>query len=382
MDTGFLNIHDMVLVLTLMECLFLASILRFIPAQTRQSRQLLSIFFCVLAGWIFSSLLIWNQTLQTLPLNESLFPTLLLSLCMLLQGPCLYFYLRSLSGQFSWRDKKLLLHLLPAVVVMTVIVVFHLNGPTWIPWAQLPQAQKLAVKFCWAVTRCSPLLYVVACCHVEYRLHQQYRQQYSSVSAVDIKLADVVLFGFLLHWLWGCFGYFIGGYISPAANNWIGIADNYLIALQVNGLFVLGVANTRSLLMELKLPEPADKNPPPIAEEKIALIEAAISDKKAYLESNINLERFSEVVGLKPREVSQIINQHYQVNFFEFINGLRVEEAMRLLVSPEFDHLTILEIIYQSGFNSQSAFQRFFKRLVGCSPGEYRRNTQKINEKG
>ena len=63
---------------------------------------------------------------------------------------------------------------------------------------------------------------------------------------------------------------------------------------------------------------------------------------------------------------------HYQSNFFEFINRYRVEEAKRLLLSPEFKDETILEIIYKSGFNSPSAFHRFFKRMVDMTPTEFR----------
>ena len=101
---------------------------------------------------------------------------------------------------------------------------------------------------------------------------------------------------------------------------------------------------------------------------KVAVIEKAIHEQKLFLESNINLERFAEQIGLKPRDVSAILKMHYQCNFFEFINRYRVEEAKRLLISPELKHETILEIIYKSGFNSPSAFHRFFKRMVGITP--------------
>ena len=61
------------------------------------------------------------------------------------------------------------------------------------------------------------------------------------------------------------------------------------------------------------------------------------------------------------------------MNFFEFINRYRVEEAKRLLASVDFKDETILELIYKSGFNSPSAFHRFFKRIVGLTPTEYRK---------
>ncbi len=70
---------------------------------------------------------------------------------------------------------------------------------------------------------------------------------------------------------------------------------------------------------------------------------------------------------------------HYHSNFFEFINGYRIEEAKRLLLADEAKDDTILDIIYKSGFNSQSAFHRFFKRIVGMTPSEFR-NRQRTQD--
>jgi AraC-like DNA-binding protein len=99
------------------------------------------------------------------------------------------------------------------------------------------------------------------------------------------------------------------------------------------------------------------------------------------LESNINLERFSEQIGLKPRDTSVVINSHYKTTFLEFINYYRVEEAKRLLSSPEFKDEAIQTIIDKSGFNSSSAFHRFFKRIVGITPTEFRRLAMSAEDK-
>ena len=73
------------------------------------------------------------------------------------------------------------------------------------------------------------------------------------------------------------------------------------------------------------------------------------------------------------RDVSAIIKTHYGTNFFEFINSYRIEEVKRLLLMEEHKTDNILDIIYLAGFNSLSTFHRFFKRLVGVTPTEYRR---------
>jgi AraC-like DNA-binding protein len=55
------------------------------------------------------------------------------------------------------------------------------------------------------------------------------------------------------------------------------------------------------------------------------------------------------------------------------MNKYRVEEAKRLLLDQSCSEMTVLDILLQSGFNSKSAFHRFFSRLVGLSPTEFRK---------
>jgi AraC-like DNA-binding protein len=164
------------------------------------------------------------------------------------------------------------------------------------------------------------------------------------------------------------------GWVSASVSDSLGIIDNYLTVMLVNGLFVFGLINTRQLLSVHAVPIARPVQPAKM-DHKVEIIEKAIHDDKLFLESNINLERFAEQIGLKPRDISAILKMHYQSNFFEFINRYRVEEAKRLLASPELKDKTILEIIYKSGFNSPSAFHRFFKRMVGITPTEYRQRS-------
>ncbi|RZA04636.1 MAG: AraC family transcriptional regulator, partial [Moraxellaceae bacterium] len=99
-----------------------------------------------------------------------------------------------------------------------------------------------------------------------------------------------------------------------------------------------------------------------------------IDIQKLYLNQSINIEDFSKEIGAPYREVSNIINKNFNTNFFEFINNLRVEEAKRMLSDRAYDKLSILDILHESGFNSKSAFQRFFKRITGQTPREFRKN--------
>ena len=93
-----------------------------------------------------------------------------------------------------------------------------------------------------------------------------------------------------------------------------------------------------------------------------------------FLKHNLNIEEFSKRIDLPVKEVSAVINKHYGTNFFEFMNTYRVEEAKRLLSDEKHADMTVLDVLLQSGFNSKSAFHRFFNRLVGVSPTEFRKN--------
>ena len=52
------------------------------------------------------------------------------------------------------------------------------------------------------------------------------------------------------------------------------------------------------------------------------------------------------------------------------MNTYRVEEARRKLADPAFGHYSLVGVALDSGFNSKSAFNRVFKKLVGTAPSE------------
>lgn len=103
-----------------------------------------------------------------------------------------------------------------------------------------------------------------------------------------------------------------------------------------------------------------------------------MENDKIYLQHNLNIEQFSAYLDLPVKEVSAVINKHFGTNFFESINSYRVEEAKHRLADPAMSAQTILDILLDSGFNSKSAFHRFFKRLVGESPSEYRKRMPRV----
>ena len=99
-----------------------------------------------------------------------------------------------------------------------------------------------------------------------------------------------------------------------------------------------------------------------------------IRTEKPYLNPDLTLFELSERVEIPSHHLSQILNTKLNRNFFNFINEYRVEESKRLLSEATSGSKTVLEILYETGFNSKSVFNTAFKKFTGMTPTEYRKN--------
>ncbi len=95
--------------------------------------------------------------------------------------------------------------------------------------------------------------------------------------------------------------------------------------------------------------------------------------EKPYIDPEINLVKLADMFGITPHKLSYIINSGFNRNFFNFINGYRVDEAKVLLLNPKMDQYSILGIAYESGFNSKTSFNSTFKNITGLTPTEFKK---------
>ena len=76
-----------------------------------------------------------------------------------------------------------------------------------------------------------------------------------------------------------------------------------------------------------------------------------------------------------PRWLSQIINDNWGVGFQEFLNSYRIKAAEVMLLDPAAGDRSILDVAYEAGFNSKSAFNAAFRRHRGTTPSEFRKKS-------
>ncbi len=103
-----------------------------------------------------------------------------------------------------------------------------------------------------------------------------------------------------------------------------------------------------------------------LKEELVALLE----NEKVYRVNSIKLESIAQRLNTTRHNASQIINEHFGMNFFELINKYRVEEAMEILKANNED-LNIIDIAYEVGYNNKVTFNKSFKRFCNLTPSQF-----------
>lgn len=90
-----------------------------------------------------------------------------------------------------------------------------------------------------------------------------------------------------------------------------------------------------------------------------------------YLNPQLSLSSLADDIGLHPNQLSLLINEMLGKNFNELINSYRLESFKERALNPANSHLTLLSIAYESGFNSKTVFNAFFKKVEGITPSAW-----------
>ena len=113
-------------------------------------------------------------------------------------------------------------------------------------------------------------------------------------------------------------------------------------------------------------------------ENEIAQIEAYMKEQEVFLNPKITLTQVSAALQIPIRDLSYIINNHFDVRFNDYINQYRVNYFSKMLADDYLSNYTIDSLIQKAGFSSKSTFHAAFKKIHHCTPSQYISN-QKAN---
>jgi len=77
---------------------------------------------------------------------------------------------------------------------------------------------------------------------------------------------------------------------------------------------------------------------------------------------------------MHPNQLSWLLNESIGKNFSEFVNHYRVKAFKENANAPKNSHLSLLGLAYDSGFNSKTVFNTYFKKETGLTPKQFLKN--------
>ncbi len=175
----------------------------------------------------------------------------------------------------------------------------------------------------------------------------------------------------------GCGSYLLGSMIT-----WMGLVFGSYYAVfwdmaSLLSLVLMVAALTCLFIIDPKLMQQRVQQQPWPMEQLKKKLQYLCEQQNIHHQTDLSLNQLASALGFSSRQVSAYLNQHLKMNFKQWLNKQRINDAVDLLVN---DHtMNIASVGYQVGFNSQATFYRAFKKHTGVSPGDMRKSPQPQN---
>jgi AraC-like DNA-binding protein len=305
----------------------------------------------------------------------------------LLHGPLLYLYVLSMTREVPLKFKAIFPHFIPFFLLIVLAI----------PFFMLSGEEKMQVfasngkGFEWYIIIQQVLImgmgmgYVLWSLYLIRRHRRNIKQWFSNTEKKNLEWLEYLSIGLGLIWVLVIFFH-----------------DDVIFAGVVVLVLFIGFFGINQLPVfynwqELDIPgdkkggPPSPHNPENLPEETEAGLaryaKSGLKEEEAknlharltqlmvkealYKKNDLTLQELATRLDTHPNYLSQVINEMEHKNFYNYINSLRVEEFIRSASRAETKYYTLLALAFDSGFNSKSTFNKYFKESTGKSPSEY-----------
>jgi len=110
---------------------------------------------------------------------------------------------------------------------------------------------------------------------------------------------------------------------------------------------------------------------PSIRSSLLKVVRQHMQEHQTYLDNQLTLTRLAEAVGISTHHLSEVLNQHEGINFYQFVNEYRINYICDKMKHDK--EIKILDLAMNAGFSSRSTFNAVFKQFVKLTPSQYRK---------
>lgn len=369
------NLAFIATTISLFISLFLAVFLLTVKTKHRISNVLFAVYLILTAIDMSEPLI---NLMADGPSNLGMFKTSLA----FLQIPVFYLYILSVCYSDFKLKPKYIFHLLPFLAVNLILLprFYSVDVPSKIDFI-INRKSMIELQFSHILFHIQMATYFIAVFVILRRTKKLYLENYAGPNMSSYKwlfqLTVVLTVLYLIVLLKNIFKF--SDYQSITDGIKIAVIPFQLLiicwylykALNHPDLF-RNIHSKLKLVADIILEE--EKNKPEIInEEEILKLKKYMTEEKPFLSPSFTIQEMAKTVEIPVRELSLLINHQLGQHFYDFVNAYRIEYAIDILKDSSKSKVTILEILYETGFNSKSSFNTAFKKHTGHTPTNYRK---------
>jgi len=362
-----LNWQAIILVFNTSLCFVLGLILLATPRENaKSSRPLVFFIFSIAAIFIIQLLSILY------PENEAV--GFLFLPVLLLVGPSLYRYIVKLIEQGSWQGIGATAHWVPAllIAILNWQVIAFLFSPDYFKANELLVNAIIGFNFYYL----SLGTYTLISLRKIYLFEREVKNNCASDSLLSLGWLKMLCWSFVFLIIVDLgLGFLVGKF----ASDWFDVHTMMLLVILTAIIGLAFGAIRQPEILSGQLVENTEEKyqksgfKSDLAETLKSKLSNLMEDQKPFLESELSLKDLSELAEMSPHQLSQLLNESFEMNFYDFINRYRVDYAKELLVTS---NSSVTDIGYASGFNSKASFYNAFKKWVNLPPAKWRKARQ------
>ncbi len=382
MYSTIFNTHDVILLMTVYQCSLFALLLFTIKGDKRVSNILLALFLLQQAAIPLDILISFGAEFRNVALEISPNLFYVFGFGYWLEAPLLLWYTRSLIYKdYALAPKDFLLFLPFGIYLMYQIFFYY--GLDYSDKQNLQEGYELtaAPSYMNSVTLLRELYRCALgflCLYELRKYHRHLKNKFSSTEKHEIWWLNLLVWGFTLLRSWSVLVLVLIiisiNYGITTNFETMGLIGNYTAFVLVSLLIFFSLAhssvyegvNKNDANLKGKFEEEC------LDPKQAIFVREWMNVNKPYLTPSLTLDKLSQMIDVPSRTLSQIINRQFNCNFFEFVNIYRIEEAKVILLNPENKHKSVIDVMYDAGFNSKATFNTLFKKKVGTTPSKFR----------
>lgn len=347
--------------------LILAFSINRIKDRNQQANRLLA-FFILLISLVLFSRLVYEKGVTIWQTWPHLF--LLPDLPMFLYGPIFYFYIKKLLLKPAKKYKYWWLHFIPFATHLFILSYYCLesravylnriiHGNLWeVPYAAWASSIHIALYLGWSYTIFRRYLEQVPA-KLSHQPQLTYLKiffllaslcwltwLYSNLADLFSHIPEILVFNYHLSWVALSFITFMLSYYA------MGQQEVFKVRLQNEKYAGSGLTHKQLEVLEQQLQE-------------------IMKTAKPFLNSTLTRQQLATQLGIHPKDLSRVINERFSMNFFDYINSHRIKEFQRIAGQKKYQHLNLLGMALEAGFNSKTTFNTSFKKFTGMTPSDY-----------